>query len=108
MLTACVERVPGFLGVATSYWAHVGKQRVLVVQGPSGAIINRCFTEDGGQAYGRKSTETWIWANRTPPSRLTRSVPFKDLVKRLLSACQGGGVAFDTFHARLVLSAGSD
>ncbi|KAL0037264.1 hypothetical protein WJX79_009148 [Trebouxia sp. C0005] len=44
------------------------------IQGPGGAVINRCFTRDGGQAYGRKMTETWIPSNRTPQARLSRNV----------------------------------
>lgn len=49
-----------------------GRAVFLLLQGPGGAVVNRCFTRDGGQAYGRKMTETWIPSNRTPQARLSR------------------------------------
>ena len=41
-------------------------------QGPAGQVIGRGYTKDGGQAYGRKATETWI-PPQTPHPRLSRS-----------------------------------
>ena len=47
----------------------------VLLQGPAGAIINRCYTPDGGNAYGRKLTETWVPMYRPPHPRLSRSTP---------------------------------